>query len=131
MKIIKSLFDYVTSSSLKSTSEKNVNEQWPQINAYHEIIAKTLKNKEVNIKEIKSNSKILVALADDLSVESMPEEFRNPKMIETLLSLKKNTLLVHELVENKASDVEIKAATDILYSIFHKLISLCITEKES
>ena len=78
---------------------------------------------------MKSNSKILLKQAESLSVESMPEEFRNPKMIETLLALKRKTVLVHELIEKEASDAEIKAASDVLHETFNKIIELCITEK--
>jgi hypothetical protein len=60
----------------------------------------------------------------------MPEAFRNPKMIETLLTLKKNTVIVHDLVETKASDVEIKSAFNVLHETFNKIIGLCITEKK-
>ena len=130
MKIIKSLFAFATFFSVNSASALPFDLKWPQIKAYHEIISKTYNRKEVNLKSIKSNSKILLERADNLCVESMPEEFRNPKTIETLLTLKKNTGLVHELVESKASDVEIKTAFGALHETFHKIISLCMTEKK-
>ncbi|WP_293871493.1 hypothetical protein [Flavobacterium sp.] len=125
MKIIKSLFAFATYFSEKSLPAPSLYEKWTDIKAYQEIIAKTFQNKEVNLKLIKSNSKILVEHSDCLSVESMPQEFRNPKLIKTLLILKKNTKVVHELVEKKASDSEIKMASDVLIDTFYKITELC------
>jgi hypothetical protein len=130
MKIIKSLFAFATFFSMNSASALPFDINWPQIKAYHEIISKNYKRKEVNLKLIKLNSKVLLERADNLCVESMPEVFRNPKMIETLLTLKKNTIIVHDLVETKASDVEIKSAFNVLHETFNKIIGLCITEKK-
>ena len=129
MKIIKSLFDFANSFAINSILPSAFDEKWPQIKDYHNIIKKSFKAKELNLESIKSNSKILLEQAESLSVESMPEEFRNPKMIETLLALKRKTVLVHELIEKEASDAEIKAASDVLHETFNKIIELCITEK--
>jgi hypothetical protein len=129
MKIIKSLFAFATFFSVNSASALPFEINWPQIKAYHEIISKNFQRKEINLKSIKLNSKTLLERADNLCVESMPEEFRNPKMIETLLTLKKNTVLIYDLVETKASDVEIKTAFGNLHDTFHKIIGLCMTGK--
>ena len=127
MKIIKSLFAFATHFSEKSLPEFALLEKWTQIKAYEEIITKTFQSKEVDLKLIKSNSKNLLEHSDSLSVENMPREFRNPKLIKTLLILKKNTKLLHQLVEKKASDSEIKIASEVLLDTFNKIIKLCVT----
>lgn len=127
MKIIKALFAFATHFSEKSPPEFALLEKWTQIKAYQDIITKTFQSKEVDLKLIKSNSTILLEHADNLSVENMPREFRNPELIKTLLILKKNTKLVHQLVEKKASDSEIKIASEVLLDTFNKIIKLCVT----
>ena len=127
MKCIKSLFAFATFFTINTASADELVKKWTQIKAYHEVITKTFQSNEVNLDSMKSNSKILLEIAENLTVETMPEEFRNPKVIETLLTLKKNTLLVNDLVKNSASDTEIKEASQVLFSTFEKIKKLCVT----
>ncbi|WP_333600362.1 hypothetical protein [Flavobacterium sp.] len=131
MKIIKSLFAFAAFFALNSVSAQTISERWPQIKAYHEIMSKTFHPaEEGNLEPIKSQSELLVKSAEALSVESMPEEFRNPKTIETLISLKKQTKLVDELVQQKAANDEIIKAMTALHDTFHKIVGMCQPEKK-
>jgi len=131
MKIIKSLFAFAAFFALNSVSAQTISERWPQIKAYHEIMSKTFHPaEEGNLEPIKSQSELLVKSAEALSVESMPEEFRNPKTIETLISLKKQTKLVDELVQQKAANDEILKAMTALHDTFHKIVGMCQPEKK-
>jgi hypothetical protein len=131
MKIIKSLFAFAAFFALNSASAKTITERWPQIKAYHELMTQTYHPaEEGNLDPIRNNSELLMQKAEALSVETMPEEFRNPKTIETLLSLKKQTQNVNDLVQKKAGDDEITKALGVLHDTFHKIIGMCQPEKK-
>jgi hypothetical protein len=131
MKIIKSLFAFAAFFALNSVSAQTVTERWPEIRAYHEVISKTFhSSEEGNLDPIKTHSELLVEKAEALSVENMPEEFRSPKLIESLVILKKETKKVNDMVQRKQSDAEIKKALATLHDTFHKIVGLCKEEKK-
>lgn len=130
MKFFKSLFASANSFALDSASVQTFAERWPQIKFYYEILAKTFHASEKgNLRLIKSDSENLVLKAEELSIEGMPPEYRNPKILETLLTLKKQTKLVDFLVQQNLDDAEIKSALSKLYENFHSIVQLCLTEK--
>lgn len=131
MKIIKSLFAFATFFAFNTTSGQSITDMWPQIKAYHEVMSKTYhSSEEGNLHPIKTQSELLVEKAEALSVENMPEEFRSPKLIESLVVLKKETINVNELVQKKAGDEEITKALGKLHDTFHKIVGMCQPEKK-
>lgn len=131
MKIIKSLFAFAALFAFNSASAASITERWPQIKAYHEVMSKTFQSSEEgNLDPIKTHSGLLFEKAEALSVESMPEEFRSPKVIESLVVLKKQTKTVDELVQNNASDDEIAKALSKLHGTFNKIVGMCKSEKK-
>ncbi|TBX68789.1 hypothetical protein EZL74_08335 [Flavobacterium silvisoli] len=131
MKIIKSLFAFAAFFALNSVSAQTIIDRWPQIKAYHELMSKTYHPaEEGNLEPIRNNSELLLKRAEALSVETMPKEFRNPKTIETLLTLKKQTQVVNDLVRKKAADDEITKALALLHDTFHKIVGMCQPEKK-
>lgn len=131
MKFLKSLF---ASSSdvfaLNSEAVQSFAEKWPQIKLYYEILSKTFTaSQKGNLKPIKSDSAILVEKVEALSIEGMPAEYRNPKILESLLTLKKQTKLVDFLVQQNLDDEEIKLALTKLKEIFHAIVQHCLSEK--
>lgn len=131
MKIIKSLFAFAAFFAFNSASAQSITEKWPQIKAYHEVMSKTFHpSEEGNLDPIKAYAGLLLEKAEALSVENMPTEFRNPKVIESLVVLKKETKAINELVKAKASDNEITAALSKLHDTFHKIVGMCQTEKK-
>ncbi len=130
MKFFKSLFASSQSYALNSESVQAFAEKWPQIKNYYEILAKTFYASEKgNLTIIKSESVNLVERSEELSIEGMPAEYRNPKILETLLTLKKQTKLVDFMVQQNLGDSEIKNALSKLNEIFHSIVDLCFTEK--
>lgn len=131
MKIIKSLLALATFFALNSASAQTITERWPEIKAYHEVISKSFHaSEEGNLNPIKLNSELLVERAEALAVENMPEEYRSPKLIESLVVLKKETKKVNDLVQQKATDDEITKALASLHDTFHKIVGLCQTENK-
>lgn len=132
MKFLKSLFASRNTFALNSASVQAFAERWPQIKNYYEILAKTHSAAESeNLNLIKSESGFLVERVEELSIEGMPAEYRNPKILETLLTLKKQTKLVDFLVRQNLSDEEIKAALAKLKEIFHSIVELCLADSKS
>lgn len=130
MKFFKSLFESANLFALNSASAKSFTESWPQIKPYYEILSKSFHASDKgNLRIIKSESETLVIKAEELSIEGMPAEYRNPKTLESLLNLKKQTKLVDFLVQQNLTDPEIKAALTKLYEIFHSIVELCLSEK--
>ena len=130
MKFFKSLFASANLFTINSASAKAFTEGWPQIKIYYEILSKVFHASEKgNLDNIKSDSWMLVEKAEALSIEGMPAEYRNPKTLETLLALKKQTKFVDDLVKDAAADPEIKKALSKLYDIFHLIVELCLSEK--
>ncbi len=130
MKFLKSLFASANLFTINSASAKAFTEGWPQIKIYYEILSKVfLASEKGNLAEVKSDSWMLVEKAEALSIEGMPAEYRNPKILETLLALKKQTKFVDDLVSDNTADAEIKAALTKLYDIFHLIVELCLSEK--
>jgi hypothetical protein len=130
MKFLKSLFASANVFALNSEAAKSFTEGWPQIKAYYDVLSKSFHASEKgNLNEIKSNSNILVEKAEELSIEGMPAEYRNPKILETLLNLKKQTKVVNYLVQENVMDSEIKSALTKLNEIFHQIVELCLSEK--
>jgi hypothetical protein len=131
MKIIKSLLALAAFFALNSASAQTITERWPEIKAYHEVISKSFHaSEEGNLNPIKLNSELLVERAEALAVENMPEEYRSPKLIESLVVLKKETKKVNDLVQRKATDDEITKALATLHETFHKIVGLCQTENK-
>jgi len=126
MKIIKSLVAIAIFFTLNSVSAQSVLERWPEMKTYHEIISKSFHAAEKgNLDIIKTNSENLVANAELMVVENMPEEYRKPKTIETLVELKRKTKVVNDLVQRKAADNDIKTALFKLHDVYHKIIGTC------
>ena len=130
MKFIKSLFASTKLFTINSVAAQSFTDSWPQIKFYYEILAKSYTAFEKdNLSLIKLNSKILVQKAEELSIEGMPAEYRNPKILETLLTLKKQTKHLNLLVEGNFPDSEIKLGLIKLYDIFHTIVELCSSKK--
>ncbi|UPT70144.1 MAG: hypothetical protein M0D53_13625 [Flavobacterium sp. JAD_PAG50586_2] len=130
MKFLKSLFASANVFALNSAAAKSFTEAWPQIKSYYDVLSKSFHASEKgNLNEIKSHSAILVEKAEELSIEGMPAEYRNPKILETLLNLKKQTKVVNYLVQENVMDAEIKLALTKLNEIFHQIVELCLSEK--
>lgn len=129
MKFFKSLFANESSFALDSASAKTFTENCPQIKAYYEILIKAFHGSEKGDFEIiKSDSYILLNRANDLTMENLPAEFRNPKTIESLLALRKQTKLVDELVNQNAIDEEIKKALHRLKEIYYCIVETCLSK---
>lgn len=126
MKITKSMFAFATFFSFGKNSKKTLTNNWLEINEYQELITKTYgKAKNENLELLKANSVLLFEQSEALTIESMPAEFRNPKTIETLVTLKKQTTAIYELMQQQHSNSDSMAALTKLHATFQQIIVRC------
>ena len=131
MKSLKSTFAFANLFKLRKNSKKTITNSWFELNEFSEIIRTVYAfASKGNLEHLKSNYKILQQRADALTIESMPAEFRNPKTIETLVVLKKQTKLVFELIEQQHPDSDINYVFLKLFGTFQIIIGLCSPEKK-
>lgn len=129
MKFFKSLFAPANSFALDSKSVQSFTENWPQIKAYYEMLLIPFHDAEKgNLATIKLSSFLLVQKADDLTIENLPAVYRNPKTIESLLYLKKQTKLVDDLAKQDAQDEELKKEICKLKEIFYCIVETCLSK---
>jgi hypothetical protein len=120
------MFAFATFFSLGKSSKKTLTNNWSEINEYQELITKTYgKAKKGNLELIKANSILLFEQSEALTVESMPAEFRNPKTIETLVTLKKQTKTLYELMQQRHSNSDSITALTNLHATFQQIIARC------
>lgn len=130
MKLIKSLFAIALFFTISTLSAQEITDKWKQMNDYHELLSKTFHPAEDgNFAPIKNSSEYLVQKAEALDLKTMPQEFKNSKIEETIILLKKQTKAVNDLVQRKAPDAEIMRAFENLHDVFHRIVQLCEPKK--
>lgn len=126
MKLIKSLFAIAVFFAMNTVSAQTLTEKWKQMHDYHELLSKTFHPaEEGNLNPIKVSSEDLVARAELLDVETMPQDLRTAKLDENIVVLKKQTKVVSELITKKAPNAEIMRAFQNLHDIFHRIVEMC------
>jgi hypothetical protein len=126
MKLIKSLFAIAVFFAMNTVSAQTLTDKWKQMHDYHELLSKTFHPaEEGNLNPIKVSSEDLVARAELLDVETMPQDLRTAKLDENISILKRQTKVVSELITNKAPNAEIMRAFQNLHDIFHTIVQMC------
>jgi hypothetical protein len=93
---------------------------------YNELLSKTFHPaEEGNLNPIKVSSEDLVARAELLDIETIPQDLRTAKLDENIRILKKQTKVVNLLIASKAPNAEIMRAFQNLYDIFHTIVQMC------
>ncbi|NMH25258.1 hypothetical protein [Flavobacterium solisilvae] len=130
MKIIKSLLTFAAIFSMNSGNAQVIIQMWPEIKNYHELMTKSYKSaKKGDFNPIKNYATTLSKDAEKLCIENMPQNFRQPKTIEALVKLKRESKSIKELVENKASNNEIFETLKSIHHTFIKMSDLCCQKK--
>ena len=130
MKLYKLFTALLLVFALNSLSAQAKKEKWPQINAYHEVMSKTFHPaEEGNLEPIKKDAQLLLEKADAITEESIPADLRSPKLLETLVVLKRETKKVNDLVQEKAPDATIMKVLSYLHDVFHEIVGMCSPAK--
>ncbi|MCZ8330708.1 MAG: hypothetical protein O9282_05295 [Flavobacterium sp.] len=130
MKIIKTLFAFAAIFSMNSGSARAIIETWPEIKNYHDLMTKSYKSaKKGDFNPIKNYATTLSKDAEKLCIENMPQNFRQPKTIEALVKLKRESKNIHELLENNATNNEIFETLKSIHLTFKKMSDLCCQKK--
>lgn len=126
MKLIKSLFAIAVFFAMNTASAQTLTDKWKQMHYYNELLSKTFHSaEEGNLNPIRVSSEDLVARAELLDIETIPQDLRTAKLDENIRILKKQTKVVSLLIASKAPNAEIMRAFQNLYDIFHTIVQMC------
>ncbi len=99
---------------------------WTEMNNFHEVMSRVFHPvEEGNLIPIKTWSETLVQKAEQLTLQPIPTEFNNAKILESIAKLQVKTKGVHKLVTDKASDAAITKALTQAHDNFHEIVGLC------
>lgn len=106
--------------------KKSIWEQWPALNSFHGVMAGTFHpSEEGNLKPIKARSAEMVAKAQALTTEMIPEDFATPAIKDALTRLVAGSKELDTLVKKKAKDAVITQKLASLHDVFHEIVGLC------
>jgi len=127
---MKTLFMFLFFIAANSISAQTTFEKWPAIKNFHEVISQTFHpSEEGNLKPIQERSGEMVTTANALSTETIPEEFKNEKILASIEKLKEKATSLDKLVKEKASDAEITKSLAAVHDEFHNIVGLCSETK--
>lgn len=119
-------FIFITNNlSAQSTFEK-----WPAIKTFHGVMSQTFHPaEEGNLEPIKTRSEEMVQKANALSTSEIPAEFKTTAILASIESIQQKSKVLHQMVLDKATDVEITKSLSELHDVFHEIVGLCSAEK--
>lgn len=119
-------FIFITNNlSAQSTFEK-----WPAIKTFHGVMSQTFHPAEKgNLEPIKTRSEEMVQKANALSTSEIPAEFKTTAILASIESIQQKSKVLHQMVLDKATDVEITKSLSELHDVFHEIVGLCSAEK--
>lgn len=99
---------------------------WPELKAFHSIIAQTFHpSEEGNLEPVKTHSGELVQKAQTLAGSTVPAAFDNPKVKAALTSLLVEAKKMDEDVKSGKPDVALKSQISKVHDAFHQIVGLC------
>lgn len=119
-------FIFITNNlSAQSTFEK-----WPAIKTFHGVMSQTFHPaEEGNLEPIKTRSEEMVQKANALSTSEIPAEFKTTPILASIESIQQKSKVLHQMVLDKVTDVEITKSLSELHDVFHEIVGLCSAEK--
>jgi hypothetical protein len=126
MKYNKSILAIIAFFAFSTLTAQTATEKWPQLGNFKELLNKTFQPAEGgNFKPIKNSSEQLVMAAEALKEQTIPKEWKNGKVIEISIVLKKKAKTLHELIIKKAPDAEVMRAFQDVHDVYVKLVTSC------
>jgi len=101
-------------------------DKWPELKSFHGVMSQTFHpSEEGNLQPIKTRSLEMVNKADSLSKSNIPAEFNKKEVKEAINKLVIDSKKLHELIQNKGNDEEIKKSLSNLHDTFHLIVEKC------
>ena len=103
--------------------------KWNELEAFHEVMSKTFHPaEEGKLEPIRSRSQEMVDKAVAWNSSSPPAGYDKNAVKKNLKKLVTGAKAINKLVQNKATDNEIKEQLSSLHDVFHEIVEKC--EKE-
>lgn len=101
-------------------------DKWPELKSFHTVMSQTFHpSEEGNLEPIKTRSAEMVAKADTLQKSKIPAEFDKKEVKDAVNKLAIDSKKLHDLIQNKGTDEEIKKALSDLHDTFHLIVEKC------
>ena len=110
---------------------QDVFNQWPKLNAFHEIMSETFHASETgNLKPLKQKSGALVKTANELKKSKIPLAYDSPQIRNSINKLNMESAELNQLVKNKAADEKLIKKISELHNVFHEVVGLCKSKSQ-
>jgi hypothetical protein len=125
MKILSTLL-LVLALGFTAHAEDAKKAAWPALKAFHTVMAQTFHpSEEGNLKPVRTRATELVEKADALSKGAVPKDYNSPEMQDAVKRLQAGTREVKKMVDDNATDEELKDRMVGLHDNFHEIMGLC------
>jgi len=128
MKKIKYLFICLMAITalIQTVNAQSKFDSWPELKSFHTVMSQTFHpSEEGNLEPIKTRSAEMVAKSEALQKSKIPAEFDKKEVKDAVNKLAIDSKKLHELIQNKGTDEEIKKALSDLHDTFHLIVEKC------
>src|SRR6187399_1947479 len=100
--------------------------QWPEKNEFHKVMAQTFHpSEEGNFEPIRSRIGEMHEKAVAWMNSTPPKEYDKPEIKSTMKELIGQIVAIKAMIENKATNDQLKPKLEELHETFHKIVGLC------
>jgi hypothetical protein len=100
--------------------------QWPEKNEFHKVMAQTYHpSEEGNYEPIRSRIGEMHEKAVAWANSTPPKEFDKPEIKSAQKELVGQIVALKAMIENKATNEQLKPKMEELHNTFHKIVGLC------
>ncbi|CAN5487766.1 hypothetical protein BH11BAC1_BH11BAC1_13590 [soil metagenome] len=100
--------------------------QWAEKNEFHKVMAQTFHpSEEGNYEPIRSRIGEMYDKAVAWMNSTPPKEFDKPEVKSTLKEMTGEIIAIKAMIENKATNEELKPKMEALHETFHKIVGMC------
>jgi hypothetical protein len=100
--------------------------QWPEKNEFHKVMAQTFHpSEEGNYEPIRSRIGEMHEKALAWANSTPPKEYDKPEVRSTIKELVGQIAALKAMIDNKATNEELKPKLETVHETFHKIVGMC------
>jgi hypothetical protein len=122
------LIAMISAFAITATSQTPITSQaqWPEKNEFHKVMAQTYHpSEEGNFEPIRSRVGEMHEKALAWTNSTPPKEFDKPEVKSTLKEMTGQIVALKAMIDNKATNEQLKPKMEDLHATFHKIVGLC------
>ncbi|MEI8280025.1 MAG: hypothetical protein WCG87_09695 [Bacteroidota bacterium] len=101
-------------------------ESWKELKAFHIVMSQTFHPcEEGDLKPIRMRSGEMMMKAKALASSTIPEDFNNQTIKDAVKKLAADSEKLHQLIQKKGTDDEVKKSIADLHDTFHLIVERC------